>query len=32
MTEYQVRRLPVLDHKQRLVGIVSLDDLSGTDL
>ncbi|MGH6916157.1 MAG: CBS domain-containing protein [Geminicoccaceae bacterium] len=27
MTEYQVRRLPVLDQKQRLVGIVSLDDL-----
>src|SRR5919108_2743252 len=32
MTEYRVRRLPVLDQKQRLVGIVSLDDLSGVDL
>jgi CBS domain-containing protein len=32
MTEYQVRRLPVLDQKQRLVGILSLDDLSGVDL
>jgi CBS domain-containing protein len=32
MAEYQVRRLPVLDHQQRLVGIVSLDDLSGVDL
>lgn len=32
MTEYQVRRLPVLDHKQRLIGIVTLDDLSGLDL
>jgi CBS domain-containing protein len=32
MTEYQVRRLPVLDQGQRLVGIVSLDDLSGRDL
>jgi CBS domain-containing protein len=25
MHEYQIRRLPVLDHKQRLVGILSLD-------
>jgi CBS domain-containing protein len=32
MTEYKVRRLPVLDHQQRLVGIVSLDDLTGVDL
>ncbi len=32
MTEYKVRRLPVLDHGQRLVGIVSLDDLTGVDL
>lgn len=32
MTEYRVRRLPVLDHEQRLVGIVSLDDLTGVDL
>ena len=32
MTEYRVRRLPVLDHKQRLVGLVSLDDLSGWDV
>lgn len=32
MTEYRVRRLPVLDQKQRLVGIVSFDDLSGWDL
>jgi CBS domain-containing protein len=31
MHEYQIRRLPVLDHKQRLVGILSLDDLSGWD-
>jgi CBS domain-containing protein len=31
MTEYDVRRLPVLDKKQRLVGLVSLDDLSGWD-
>ena len=31
MTEYRVRRLPVLDQKQRLVGIVSLDDLSDRD-
>jgi CBS domain-containing protein len=32
MTDYQVRRLPVLDHKQRLVGLVSLLDLSGGDV
>jgi CBS domain-containing protein len=32
MTEYRVRRPPVLDQKQRLVGIVSLDDLAGWDL
>lgn len=31
MDEYRVRRLPVLDHRQRLVGIVSLTDLSGRD-
>ena len=29
MEEYRVRRLPVLDWGQRLVGIVSLNDLSG---
>lgn len=28
MGELQVRRLPVLDHKKRLVGIVSLGDLA----
>lgn len=28
MEEYQVRRLPVLDHDRRLVGIVSLGDLA----
>jgi CBS domain-containing protein len=32
MTEFRLRRLPVLDQGQRLVGIVSLDDLSGWDL
>lgn len=32
MTDYQVRRLPVLDHQQRLVGLVSFDDLSGWDV
>jgi CBS domain containing-hemolysin-like protein len=32
MTEYRVRRLPVLDQNQRLVGIVSLEDLSASDL
>lgn len=32
MEEYQVRRLPVLDQQQRLVGIVSLNDLSGRHL
>jgi CBS domain-containing protein len=31
MEEYRVRRLPVIDHRQRLVGIVSLTDLSGRD-
>jgi CBS domain-containing protein len=32
MSEAQVRRLPVIDHDQRLCGIVSLGDLSrGTD-
>jgi len=29
MTELQVRRLPVLNREKRLVGIVSLGDLSG---
>jgi hypothetical protein len=29
MDEYRVRRLPVLDHDHRLVGIVSVSDLSG---
>jgi len=28
MEEQQVRRLPVLNHRHRLVGIVSLDDLA----
>jgi CBS domain-containing protein len=28
MSEAQVRRLPVIDHDQRLCGIVSLGDLS----
>lgn len=28
MTERQIRRLPVLDREQRLVGLVSLDDLA----
>ena len=32
MEAYRVRRLPVLDERQRLVGIVSLTDLSGRDL
>jgi hypothetical protein len=32
MSEYKVRRLPVLDDRQRLVGLVSLDDLTGVDL
>lgn len=32
MQEYQVRRLPVLDQKQRLVGIVSLAQLTGSSL
>ena len=31
MNEDRVRRLPVLDHRRRLVGIVSLTDLSGRD-
>lgn len=29
MAEIQVRRLPVLDHEKRLVGIVSISDLAG---
>ena len=28
MSERQVRRLPVVDHNKRLVGIVALDDLA----
>lgn len=28
MQKYQVRRLPVLDHQSRLVGIISLGDLA----
>ena len=28
MSEEQIRRLPVLDHDKRLVGIVSLGDLA----
>jgi CBS domain-containing protein len=31
MDEYRVRRLPVLDQRHRLVGIVSLTDLSGRE-
>ena len=31
MDEYRVRRLPVLDHRHHMVGIVSLTDLSGRD-
>jgi len=33
MAEHQVRRLPVLDHENRLVGVVALADLarSGTE-
>jgi CBS domain-containing protein len=30
MADIQVRRLPVLDHDKRLVGIVSITDLAGT--
>ena len=30
MTQLKVRRLPVLDREKRLVGIVSLGDLSGS--
>jgi CBS domain-containing protein len=29
MAKYRVRRLPVLDDKQELIGIVSLTDLTG---
>jgi len=32
MEEYRVRRLPVLDEDQRLVGIVSLNDISGRNM
>ena len=28
MAQHQIRRLPVIDHKKQLVGIVSLGDLS----
>ena len=28
MAEHQVRRLPVLDHEERLVGIVALADIA----
>lgn len=31
MREKQVRRLPVLDHEKRLVGIVALGDLAAED-
>jgi CBS domain-containing protein len=31
MQEHQIRRLPVLDHDQHLVGIVSLGDLAVHD-
>lgn len=32
MLEYQVRRLPVLDKKRRLIGTVSLAQLTGSNL
>jgi CBS domain-containing protein len=31
MAEHQVRRLPVINHDKRLVGIVSLADLGRSD-
>jgi CBS domain-containing protein len=31
MAEIQVRRMPVIDHEKRLVGIVSIGDLSKQD-
>jgi CBS domain-containing protein len=31
MAEQQVRRLPVLNHQKRLVGILSLGDLARED-
>jgi CBS-domain-containing membrane protein len=31
MSDIKVRRLPVLDHDKRLVGIVSLGDIALTD-
>jgi Mg/Co/Ni transporter MgtE len=31
MSEYQVRRLPILDREKRLVGVVSLADIALRD-
>jgi CBS-domain-containing membrane protein len=28
MTKHQIRRLPIINHDKRLVGIVALDDLA----
>ena len=31
MQEHRIRRLPVLDEKKQLVGVISLDDLAAVD-